>query len=208
MGRKVFLKNLIGKTTHTGWPKQIIDNQNIWSHYWRPSFLGRNRSYELVCLDQTLNYEPPWAHRGWRMFNYLHQWKTWHLLNVLDSSESYKKPLSSLNLNHWLGNQKEYKYPKVYRKFFTIISFFKGSKQINTLEKKWRKNQESNEWRFLSQNSILLKTFIFTSSEMFDFAQSLQRNEKKKENLSRFPVWKFIDPFFFVWTCHACIIYL
>jgi hypothetical protein len=31
---------------------------------------------------------------------------------------------------------------------------------------------------------------------MFDFAQSLQRNEKKKENLSRFPVRQFIDPFF------------
>ena len=121
--RKVFLKNLIGKTTHTDWPKQIIDNQNIQSQYWRPLFLGRNRSYEYVCLNQTLNYEPPWAHWGWRMFNYLHQWKTWHLLNVSDSSESYKKPLSSLNLNHWLGNQKEYKYPKVYRTFFTIISF-------------------------------------------------------------------------------------
>ena len=48
----------------------------------------------------------------------------------------------------------------------------------------------------MSQKSILLKTFIFTSSEMFDFAQSPQRNEKEKENLSRFPVWKFIDPFF------------
>ena len=31
---------------------------------------------------------------------------------------------------------------------------------------------------------------------MFDFALSLQRNEKEKENLSRFPVWQFIDPFF------------
>ena len=39
-------------------------------------------------------------------------------------------------------------------------------------------------------------------SEMFDFAQSLQRNEK--ENLSRFPVWQFIDPFFsFELATHA-----
>ena len=47
------------------------------------------------------------VHWGWRMFNYLHQWKTWHLLNVSDSSESYKKPLSSLNLNHLTGKSNQ-----------------------------------------------------------------------------------------------------
>ena len=159
----------------------------------------------VICLNQTLSYELPWAHRGWRMFNYLHQWKTWHLLNVSDSSESYKKPLSSLNLNHWLGNQKEYKYPKVYRKFFTIISFFKGSKQINTLEKNEGKTKNQMNGGFCHKTQFFWKHLFSLPLKCLTLRKVYKGMKKKKRICQDFLFGNSLI-LFFVWACHACII--